>query len=342
MLMALKLAHRASLMVLFLISTDKLHCSSVQVDPPEEIKIIDPGHLGYLEITWTLPSSLINIQECPISYQLEYYNAYTKSWDVIQTPQRTFRAQFDLTKDIRVRAYTLLGGRCANNTWIKSANYKELVQKPPGTGRHVNAVKEFRFVFYNLEQMICNWNKDPNAPASSQLHMYYWHNELEKTEECPQYLFTNEVRTGCNLTGKRFPDFTDVNFCVNGSSPEGPLKPTYASLQIQNYVKPDRPDKLNLLTGRFGEIKLFWKKPDGKVPGHCLEWEVERIREGPHGKNESRIFTMHTRLTLPAVGHKERNCFTIRTRLHKYCAEGSFWSEWSPKTCHTGGSKYDG
>ncbi|XP_061558152.1 interleukin-13 receptor subunit alpha-2 isoform X2 [Phycodurus eques] len=337
MLMALKLAHRASLMVL-LICTDKLHCN---VDPPEEIKIIDPGHLGRLEITWTLPSGLINTQECAIHYQLEYFNAYTKRWDVIQTPQRTYSAQFDLMKDISVRVYTLLGGCGTNNTWIKSLNYKELVQKPPGTGRHGKAVKDFGCVIYNMEHMICNWNKHPNAPASSQFHMYYWHNELEKTEECPKYLFTNEVKSGCNFTGKHFPDFTDINFCVNGSSSEGPLMPTYACIQIQNYVKLDHADKPVLLTGQLAHINLLWRKPDGRVPEHCLEWEVEHTKEGPHGKNESRISTMHTRLTFPTVGNKERNCFTVRSRVHKYCAERSFWSEWSPYACHSGGSKFD-
>lgn len=43
------------------------------------------------------------------------------------------------------------------------------------------------------------------------------------------------------------------------------------------------------------------------------------------------ISTMHTNLTLPAVGNK--NCFRVRSKLHKYCASGSFWSEWSPQTC---------
>ncbi|XP_051903411.1 interleukin-13 receptor subunit alpha-2 [Hippocampus zosterae] len=324
-----KLGHGALLMVFSIIAMEELHCSAIQVDPPEEIKIIDPDHLGHLEITWTLPASLRKLKDCPKRYRVEYFNAYSQSWDIIQTPQRTYSAQFDLMKEIRVRVYTLLSGRCTNNTWIKSGNFTELVQKPPSSGRHGNAVKDFGCVFHNMEHMICKWRKHPTSPANSQLYMYYWHKELQKTEECPKYLFTNGDRSGCSFTGKALPDFTNVNFCVNGSSPEGPLRPTYKSLQIQNYVKPDATNKPILLPGD-ARINLRWRKPDGKVPGHCLEWEVDHTSDGPQNKSEP-ISTMHTSLTLPAVGKK--NCFRVRSKMHKYCAAGSFWSEWSPQTC---------
>uniref|UniRef100_A0A3Q2XBS2 Interleukin 13 receptor, alpha 2 n=1 Tax=Hippocampus comes TaxID=109280 RepID=A0A3Q2XBS2_HIPCM len=291
------------------------------VDPPEEIKIIDPDHLGRLEITWTLPASLRKLKDCPQLYKVEYFNAYSQRWDVSST-FRTYSAQFDLMKEIRVRVYTLLSGRCTNNTWIKSGNFTELVQKPPSLGRHGNAVKDFGCVFHNMERMICKWSKNPTSPANSQLYM---HRELQKAQECPMYVFTNGDRSGCNFTGKALPDFTDVNFCVNGSSPEGPLRPTYKSLQIQNYVKPDAANKPFLLPG-VARIKLLWRKPDGKVPGHCLEWEVQHTNDGP--QNES---VRWVTLTLPAVGKK--NCFRVRSKVHKYCAAGSFWSEWSHQTC---------
>lgn len=63
----------------------------------------------------------------------------------------------------------------------------------------------------------------------------YRHKKLEQAQECPEYLILNGVRSGCNFTGITLPDFTDINFCLNGSSPRGPLKPTFISLQIQNH-----------------------------------------------------------------------------------------------------------
>lgn len=47
---------------------------------------------------------------------------------------RSYSAQFDLMKDVRVRVYTLLSGPCTGGRIIKSTNYTELVRKPPNTG----------------------------------------------------------------------------------------------------------------------------------------------------------------------------------------------------------------
>ncbi|XP_061817571.1 interleukin-13 receptor subunit alpha-2 [Nerophis lumbriciformis] len=330
--MQVKMLTASKEMLLLTFCMMEVHCSGIQVDPPEEIQLIDRGHLGYLEITWSLPVSLIDMQECPIRYQLEYYNIRVQKWTVIKTIHRTYSDQFDLTKDIRVIVYTLLGGHCTNNTWVRSANYTELVQNLQSTGLQSSGVKNIRCVFYNMENMICEWKRNITSPSSLQLYLYYWHSELEKTEECPDYIATNGVRSGCNFTRRPLPLFTDVNLCVNGSSPKGPLKPTYASIQIQNFVKPDPADKPHLLS--HTPLKLTWNKPYGKVPEHCLEYELEHIRVNPGGQYESeRISTMLTSQTFPTSG-EERNCFKVRCKLHTYCAEESFWSKWSDQTCY--------
>ena len=58
-----------------------LHGSSSAVDPPKDIRVLDPGHLGYLEITWNPPSISINV-ECTVMYQLDYFNTYKDRWEV--------------------------------------------------------------------------------------------------------------------------------------------------------------------------------------------------------------------------------------------------------------------
>ncbi|XP_077402866.1 interleukin-13 receptor subunit alpha-2 [Vanacampus margaritifer] len=327
------LADGVLLMALLIICMEELHCRAIQVDPPEEIKIIDHGHLGRLDITWTLPTSLINFQEC-LRYQVEYFNAYAKRWDVIRAPRRYFSAQFDLMKDIQIRVYTLLSGNCTNNTLIKSVNYTELVQKAPAAGQ-ADAVKHLECVFHNMERLICKWK---TVPANSQIYMYYWHNQLEKTQACPKYIHTNGVRSGCDFTGKPLPDFTDVNICVNGSSQEGPLRPKYTSLQIQNYVKPDPARKPSVMPVQGGRINVHWRKADGKLPEHCLEWEVKHTSEGTQYQSKTTP-TMSTSLTLPTVG--EKNCFAVRSKLNKYCAATSIWSEWSRRACILADNKSD-
>ncbi|XP_022618249.1 interleukin-13 receptor subunit alpha-2-like isoform X2 [Seriola dumerili] len=326
--------HPATLMLLFITWRESIHCSGLTVEPPEDLMILDPGHLGHLEITWSPPASLINMTECPKLYQLEYFDTYKNSWTAIRTPSRSYSAQFDLMKDIRVRVYTLLSGPCTNGTMIKSTSYTELVQKPPTTGVVGTTVKDFVCVFHNMENMECNWESNQKMPANSQQSLYFWHKELEQAEECPKYMISHSVRTGCNFTGKPLPDFTDINICINGSSPHGPLKPTFISLQIQNHVKPETTEKLHLQTHPDGQLELQWERPVGKVPGHCLEWEVERSQEGPDGKIALKILTEQTSLTLPLLNNYERNCLRVRSKLHKYCVDKSFWSEWSRTTCH--------
>lgn len=61
------------------------------MDPPENIKIIDPGHLGYLKIEWSPPDSLHDLSNCTVYYQLRFYDTYTGRWKVcIQTYKHTF------------------------------------------------------------------------------------------------------------------------------------------------------------------------------------------------------------------------------------------------------------
>ncbi|KAM3601516.1 uncharacterized protein V6R79_014057 [Siganus canaliculatus] len=321
--------------LMFLVTTwrQSIYCYGFTVDPPEDLVISDPGFLGHLDITWTPPASLVNQTQCPKHYQLEYFNSYSNSWNVIRTARRTFSAQFDLMKDVRVRVYTLLTGPCTNGSLVKSRNFTELVQRPPSTG--IPAVQDFGCIYHNTKYVECSWGRSPDLPANSQLKLYFWHNELEHAQECQMYVISNGVRSGCNFTEAPLPRFTDINLCVNGSSPVGPLKPAFISLQIQNNVKPAVTEKLSLQTGPDAQLGLHWECPAGGSLGHCLEWEVEHIHEVPEGETSTEIIsTKEMMITLPSIHGKERSCFRVRSKLNKYCAAKSFWSEWSHPLCY--------
>ncbi|XP_029956755.1 interleukin-13 receptor subunit alpha-2 [Salarias fasciatus] len=323
------LAGSAALMLLLVV-----HCRGLTVSPPEDLQVLDPGHLGHMVITWSPPVNMDSMTECTVQYQLEYFNTYRNSWSAIRTKLTTYSAQFDLMKDVRVRVYTLLGGPCTNNTMIMSANYTEVIQKPSDTGIMDTEIRDFKCVFQNMEYMECKWTRSPNTPAKSQLNLFFWHEELDQAEECPKYIFSRGIRRGCNFTEKPLPDFTDINFCVNGSSPQGPLKQTFISLQIQNYVKPAAVEKMYLQTGPDLQLELHWEPPAGSIPEHCLEWEVKCSRGDPVAKLLPNPFTL-TSLSLPSAGRDKRRCYKVRSKLHKYCADKSFWSDWSQKICHT-------
>ncbi|XP_029376027.1 interleukin-13 receptor subunit alpha-2 isoform X2 [Echeneis naucrates] len=328
-------AQSALILLLSLTWRESTRCNGLTVDPPDHLVAVDPGHLGLLEITWSPPASWIDVPDCQKLYQLEYFNTYEHSWTAIRTPRESYRAQFDLMKDIRVRVYTLLRGPCTNGTTVKSMNYTELVQKPPSAGVAGTAVKDFVCVYHNMEYMECNWKRSPRIPANSQQRLYFWHKDLEQTEECPKYILSGGVRSGCNFTGRTLPDFTDINFCINGSSAKGLLEPAFTTLQIQNQVKPGTTEKLHLQSRPDGQLEARWERPVGKVPGHCLEWEVEHSQESPDGKITSeQILTEQMNLTLSGTLGNERHCFRVRSKLHKYCVDRAIWSEWSRPTCY--------
>ncbi|XP_071754283.2 interleukin-13 receptor subunit alpha-2 isoform X1 [Centroberyx gerrardi] len=327
---------RGAALMLFLLNWSQcMQFTEITVDPPEDLVIFDPGHLGLLQIQWSPAASLLNMTDCQQYFQLEYFNTYQDRWTAIRTTKRTYSAQFDLGKAVEVRVYTLLRGSCSSGSEVKSARYTELVQKPDSTGLAGTKVQDFVCVFHKMEYIQCNWERGPKQPANSHQRLYFWHKQLEQTKECPKYIIANGVRSGCNFTRKSLLDFIDINFCVNGSSPGGPLKPAFISLQIQNHVKPAVTETLHLQAGPDRQLELHWECPVGRVPKHCLEWEVERNQEGPDGNNlTQQILTKEMNLTLLSISDTKRNCFRVRSRLHKYCANKGFWSDWSHWTCH--------
>lgn len=324
-----------SLILIVITSRGSMRCGAITVDPPEDLAVLDPGRLGHLDITWSPPSSLMSMTTCTLEYQLEYFNAYKNRWETSRTRRTTYSAQFDLSKDVQIRVYSILNGECTNNTMIKSKNYTEMVLKPPRTGILDTEAKEFNCVYHNMENLECSWTRSLKTPASAQQNLYFWHKSLEQAVECPNYILSGGVRKGCNFPGKSFPEFTDIYFCVNGSSPEGPLKPTFFSLQIQNQVKVAAPDKLYLQTSSDMQLEFHWENPAGRLHVQCYEWEVRHHHVGADGKiSLNHIHTKNPSLTLPFSNSGERNCFKVRSRLNSYCVDKSFWSDWSHETCH--------
>ncbi|XP_075878216.1 interleukin-13 receptor subunit alpha-2 isoform X2 [Nelusetta ayraudi] len=317
-----------------LLCTLQPRCDGLTVDPPENLRILDPGYLGLLQISWSPPTSPTDVTECQRSYQLEYFDTNSDSWSAVRTNKNTYSAQFDLMREVRVRVYTLLRGPCTNGTLVKSSNYTQLVQRPPSAGAVGTEPQNFVCVYYYKKYVECTWERSAKMSVSSQQRLWFWHRGLDIAAECPRYIvMSGGARRGCNFTKSSLPDFTDINLCVNGSSPEGPLRPKFFSLQIQNHVKPETSEALHLQVVSDVQLKLHWDVPASRVPAHCLEWEVEHSWEDDDGKVAS-TQTLTAETSVMVASGREGGCFSVRSRLHKYCAERSFWSEWSRASCH--------
>ncbi|XP_041750107.1 interleukin-13 receptor subunit alpha-2 isoform X1 [Coregonus clupeaformis] len=318
--------------IYMLISEWIIKSQEITVDPPENIGIDDPGHLGPLYIHWTAPASLTNLTACSMRYHLEYFNTYQNRWTVIRTVRTWYSAQFDLEKEVRVRISTLLRGACTNGTELKSP-FTEIVLPPNNTVG--SRVQGFGCVFYQKEFMECTWETGLEEPTQSQHSLYFWHREMEQAEECPQYIHSNGIRTGCKFTEESLPEFRDFNICINSSSPKVVLRSAFFSLQIQNYVKPAAIETVHLEASPDRRLQLQWELPNERIPRHCLEYEVEAREEGVGGQQLlQRNVTIEMTLTSLSMDGAQRKCFRVRSRMHHYCADRGFWSDWSHWSCH--------
>ncbi|KAK0138618.1 Interleukin-13 receptor subunit alpha-2 [Merluccius polli] len=305
------------------------------LEAPRDLQVTDPGYLGLLQVQWRPPALKHCVPPCRVHFYLTYYNTFHNRWSVIRTPFTSHRVQFDLSKEMKVRVHTLLDGSCTNGTEVMSTRYAELVRTPePGSP----VVQGLGCVFHRREFTECTWkHTDHNSPAS-QYRLYYWYGKLGATRECPQYIIHNGAHRGCNFTWNQLPDFSHISICVNSSAPSKASTPAYLYLKIQDHVKPAATEELSLkvVTDPEPQLQLTWGNPVGRIPGHCLQWEVEHSPGGPNGRQptEKWTVTMETSLRKPLSYDTQRACFRVRSKLVDYCAERGLWSDWSHWKCH--------
>ncbi|XP_076866934.1 interleukin-13 receptor subunit alpha-2 isoform X2 [Brachyhypopomus gauderio] len=304
-------------------------------DPPANIKVTDSGHLGHMTIEWSQPSSIQNLTDCTVRYQLRFYDTYAGRWKSVRTLRLSYAAQFDLEKPIQVRMLTLLKGACTNGTEILGEEVK-FEHTPKHSGISGSRIRDFRCVYFNKEHMDCTWEQGNVMPLSSEHYLYYWHREMQAPQECPQYIVSPEDRMGCRFLPHTLVEFSEFNVCVNGSSAAGPLRPAYFSLEVQNHVQPARVSQLQVAF-QDGLVQARWEPPAGHIPEQCLEYELETSRESNDGRMWQ--WTNETEETTSGFLWEDmdgRICFRVRSKVNGYCADDGFWSDWSTATCMPG------
>ncbi|XP_048861232.1 interleukin-13 receptor subunit alpha-2-like [Brienomyrus brachyistius] len=320
----------ASILPLFLFIGNWNFClglSGFTIDPPADLHITDPGYLGWLRVGWALPSTLRNVTRCSVRFQLQYFNTYQDRWTTIRTTRLSFHAQFDLGKEVQVKVSTLLRGSCTNNSEILSPP-SELVLQPPGGGNGPK-IAGFGCIFHRKEFMECTWNETGEQPGPTQTSLFYWHKNMERALECPGYIFSGAERVGCGFPLDMLLEFSDFNILVNGSSSNRPLQPSYFSLQIQNLVKPSIIETLKVTAHPDRNVTVEWLPPEGRIYHSCLEFEVESQLDGIM----ERCITRELTCTFEASSRSETSCFRVRSRVHMFCADKGFWSDWSLPRC---------
>uniref|UniRef100_A0A8B9H5H8 Interleukin 13 receptor, alpha 2 n=1 Tax=Astyanax mexicanus TaxID=7994 RepID=A0A8B9H5H8_ASTMX len=284
------------------------------VDPPANIRITDPGHLGYLSIEWSRPSSLQNLTDCTVRYQLRFYDTFTGRWKSVRTTGLSYKAQFDLEKPIQVRMLTLVNGACTKHSEVQGEEV-EFVHTPEHTGVAGSRIRDFHCVYFKKEYMDCTWQPGSTDPPQSEHSLYYWHREMQETSECPQYIRYPELRRGCRFPREVLLEFSEFNMCVNGSSAAGALEPAFISLEVQNQVKPAAVSELQVLS-EDGLLQVQWSPPEGRVPEHCLEYELEGTTESMDG-SKWQVLTNTTLCSSTSLIHKPTLNLSPCARIQK-------------------------
>uniref|UniRef100_A0A8C4ZWP0 Interleukin 13 receptor, alpha 2 n=1 Tax=Gadus morhua TaxID=8049 RepID=A0A8C4ZWP0_GADMO len=301
-----------------------LHAISISIcsfffytlEAPHDLDITDPGYLGLLLVKWSAPYGALMDPACRVRFYLTYFNTFLNRWSVIRTPSTSHRIQVDLSKELKVRVHSLLNGPCTKYTEVKSTRYAEVVRSPGNVDLFQQRGKP--------EGM--GWHFSPlklPTPALRKLYvkrLFIEYVDSGATQECPEYIFHDGVRRGCRFTRGQLPVSSLVSICVNSSSPTRASEPAYLYLKIHNHGYFSL-----LISDVEPRLQLEWTQPVGRVPGHCLQWEVE------HGSDRSNGSQPRVGNLLPSntsSGPLQRFCYRVRSKLADCCANHGIWSDW--------------
>ncbi|XP_051824271.1 interleukin-13 receptor subunit alpha-2 [Antechinus flavipes] len=299
------------------------------VDPPHNLKIVDPGFLGHLNLQWQPPLTLGMFQHCTVQYELRYRNVDSEDWETIITKKLNYEDGFDLNQGVEAKIQTLLTGHCTNGSdvhskWIQTSFWIPLQGEPE------TKIQEMQCINYNWKSLHCTWKPGEKIPKGANYNLYYWYKGLDRAVQCADYIESNGRHVGCQFPSMELAEYQDFNICVNGSSLALPLRASYFSFQLQNIVKPSPPEQLNLTQRNPEELHLEWKPPEGPVPSHCLTYEVQFQEDDASWVSRS---TEKEMITLQKSNGSRRFCIWVRDKVNIYCANEGFWSEWSSQQC---------
>nr|XP_054497488.1 interleukin-13 receptor subunit alpha-2 [Agelaius phoeniceus] len=296
------------------------------VAPPQDLRITDPGLLGSLDVEWKPPPHAQTFQECTVKYKLEYHSTGDRDWKVIFTRKLKLRVGFDLSRTAEVRLQTLLKGRCTGDVELQSDWIYATFQIPP-QGKLESEVQKFKCIYHDWEYLKCTWQPGLLTPHGVHYGLYYWYEGLEQAVQCAQYIQEQGLNLGCVLHNLSQAEYRDLHICVNGSAAGAQLRPLYSTLRLHNLAQPSAPEQLQLSVSAAQELRAAWSPPGGRVPPHCLEYEVQVAEDAAAWAFVST--QMETAVTISRANQSHVSCVRVRGRTNIFCADQGFWSEWT-------------
>ncbi|NXR71032.1 I13R2 protein, partial [Pycnonotus jocosus] len=300
------------------------------VAPPQDLQISDPGLLGSLDVEWKPPAHIQTFNECTVKYKLEHRSTGDRDWKVIFTRKLKLRVGFDLSRSAEVRLQTLLKGRCTDDVELQSDWVYGTFQIPP-QGKLGSEVQNFHCIYHDWEYLKCTWQPGLLTPHGVHYGLYYWYQGLEQAVQCSHYIQERGINVGCVLHNLSQAEYQDLRICVNGSAAATVLRPLYSTLRLHNLAQPSAPEQLEVSLSPAQELRVAWSPPGGRVPPHCLEYEVQVAEDaGEAAAAWAFVSTqMETALTISRANQSHVSCVRVRGRTNIFCADQGFWSEWT-------------
>ncbi|XP_031360702.2 interleukin-13 receptor subunit alpha-2 [Lonchura striata] len=311
------------------------------VAPPRDLWITDPGLLGSLDVEWKPPLHIQTFKKCTVKYNFEYRNTGDRDWKVIFTRKLKLRVGFDLSRTAEVRLQTLLKGQCTGDVEVQSDWIYATFQIPP-QGKLDSEVQNFSCIYHDWEYLKCTWQPGLLTPHGVHYGLYYWYEGLEQVVQCDHYIQDHGINLGCVLHNLSQAEYQDLNICVNGSAAASLLRPLYTTLHLHNLAKPSAPEQLVVSVSPAEELRAAWRPPGGRVPPHCLEYEVQVAEDaGQAAAAWAFVSTqMETAVTISRANQSHISCVRVRGRANIFCADQGFWSEWT-QDCFSESRKED-
>ncbi|XP_034863346.1 interleukin-13 receptor subunit alpha-2 isoform X1 [Mirounga leonina] len=306
--------------------------AEIQVNPPQDFEIVDPGYLGYLSLQWQPPLFLDNFKECTIEYELKYRNIDSKHWKTIITKNLHYKDGFDLNKAIEAKIHTLLPAQCTNGSEVRSS-WSETIYWTSPRGNLETKIQDMDCVYYNWQYLLCSWKSGMGVHFDTNYQLFYWYEGLDHAIQCTDYINVNGKNMGCRFPYLESSDYKDFYICVNGSSESHPIRPSYFIFQLQNIVKPLPPDYLSLTVKNSEEINLKWSMPKGPIPAKCFIYEIEFTEDDTTWVTT----TVENEIQITRTSNESQKlCFLVRSKVNMYCSDDGIWSEWSDEQCWKG------
>ncbi|XP_064422745.1 interleukin-13 receptor subunit alpha-1-like isoform X2 [Latimeria chalumnae] len=266
--------------------------------PPSNLKCL-LEKVCVLSCKWEPPAGMYSTSDCQIKYvsQIKYGNM--RNWEEKRQDPQPYRSE-----TLKLETNNKIAFRVKAVNGSKSSDWEEIDILLSPDNPHANDIT-VDCIYYGKEYINCTWD-----PVYAKPELHYWHNGLNSTSVCMNYIYRNGIYGGCHLKAE---EISGLNFekclCILVKEKKILIK----TLDLRKIVKPSPPVITNITKDENDELYVQWNQGD-KINPDCLSY---RVKYKESMTNEWQIRQL-------------RYTFQVSAQYNEICGEKTdLWSEWS-------------